>query len=174
VTKTDYPYTQSINRSGAAYTRTNFLDSLFADFVEVRVKGKANPNTMIMSDRMWGVVMGYLELQKGAYRQANDMNITEYGFQEVTVTGPRGAAKIVGLHEMDDDVIYIMNPMSAKTYSNGGIRKRVGPDGLEFYVERTTEGYVYVVDVCFQGDVVLEHPSGCGIVHTLPPTLFTP
>lgn len=173
-TKTAYPYTQALNRSGAAYTRANFLDQLFADYVEIRVKGKGNPNLFLMSDRMWGVVMASLELQKGAYRQADDMNISEYGFQEVTIVGPRGSAKIVGLHEADDDVIMVMNKSAAKIYSNGGLRKRIGPDGLEFYVVRNTSGYQYIVDVCFQGDVVLEHPSGCGIIHSLPSSLFTP
>jgi hypothetical protein len=82
--------------------------------------------------------------------------------------GVKGGLTLVAIQEMDDDVIYIWDDGAAKIFSNGGIQKRQDPDNQqEFYQVRATTGYVYIVDVCFMGDLILLHPNRCGIVHSI-------
>lgn len=172
VTKVDYPYTQAINISGASFTLAGFLDQLYGAMVRIQNKSRGNPNTLLMSWNLMSAVMRGLQVEKGAYRQANDMKINEYGFGEVTIVGPKGYAKIVGIQEMDHDYVAVLDMKALKLYSNGFIRKRVDPqDGKQFYIVRNTNGYVYVMDIAFYGDLVLERPNRCGIIHSIPAAL---
>lgn len=171
-TKTAYPYTQAINISGAAFTQQTFLDDLFKAMVKIRNKCSGNPDTFVMSWNLFALVQMALQIEKGAYRQASDLNVSEYNFGEVTIVGPKGRARIVATQEMDHDYVMLLDMSAIKLYSNGFFRKRVDPgDGKQYYVERLSTGYVYVTDIAFYGDLVLERPNRCGIIHSLPSSL---
>lgn len=166
--KIQYPYTQAINVDGSSISQTNALEKLFLAQMEVRRKGKGNPNTCLMSNTSLGYLLAILQKRQGAYRQADDLNITEYGYSTVKIAGPRGWMNVVGVEEMDDDYIILLDKSSVKVYSNGFIRKRQSPDGKEYFEIRNTNGYQYIVDISFFGDMVLERPSRSGIVYNIP------
>lgn len=169
VSKTAWPYLQAINVSGAASTSTTLLQDIFDAYVTIRNKGKGNPDKVLMSYRNFGYVMTILEAGKGAYHiDQTSMKVSAYGWQEVAVFGPKGRVTLVAIQEMDDDNCMFLDLRALKIYTNGGFRKRSSPDGIEYFEQRATTGYSYIVDVCFFGDLVLQRPSYCGILHSIP------
>lgn len=169
-TKTSYPYLQAINVSGSTVTAANILDSIFDAFTTIRNRGKGNPNKVLMSYKNLGSVLKLLEIGKGAFHQdQKSTKVSVYGWTEIEIFGAAGSLSVVGIQEIDDDIICFLDtrPSVMKIYSNGFFRKRVNPDGREFYEARATTGYTYYVDVAFYGDFVLQRPSYCGIMHSI-------
>lgn len=169
-TKTAYPYLQAINVSGTGVNASNILDQIFDAYTTIRNRGKGMPDKVVMSYKNFGSVLKLLETSKGAYHNAASGTKTSvYGWTEVEVFGAAGKLTIVSIQELDDDIICFLDtrPNVMKIYSNGFFRKRVNPDGREFYEVRATTGYTYIVDVAFYGDFVLQRPSYCGILHTI-------
>lgn len=169
-TKTAYPYLQAIAASGASITAANILDSIFDQYVVVRNRGKGDPSTVLMSYKHFGSILKLLETSKGAYHQnQGSTKVSVYGWTEVEIFGPAGKLKVVAVQEMDDDWIAFldMRPSVMKIYSNGFFRKRMNPDGREYFESRATTGYTYIIDVCFFGDFVLQRPSYCGALYSI-------
>lgn len=169
-TKTAYPYLQSINVSGASVTASNILDTIFDAYTTIKNRGKGDPSKVLMSYKNFGSVLKLLETSKGAYHNAASGTKTSvYGWTEVEIFGAAGKLTVVAIQEVDDDYIAFLDtrPSVMKIYSNGFFRKRVNPDGREFYETRATTGYKYIVDIAFYGDFVLQRPSYCGILHSI-------
>jgi hypothetical protein len=167
-TKTSYPYLQSINVSGAAITAVNILDKLFDAYTVIRNRGKGNPTDVLMSYKHLGSIMKQLEVGKGAFNVVpNSTKVNVYGWTEISVFTVKGVIKIVGIQEIDDDYIMFIDWRALKLHSNGFFRKRVSPDGKEYYEVRATTGYYYITDICFFGDLVLYRPSYCGILYSI-------
>lgn len=167
VAKSAYPYLQAINVSGANTTSTTILQDMFDAFTTIKNRGKGMPSKAVMSYRNFSWIMTILEAQKGAYHiDQSSRSVSAYGWEEVEVYGPKGKLSLVAIQEADDSYIMFLDtrPNVMKIYSNGGFRKRVNPDGREFFEVRNTTGYQYIVDACFFGDFVLQRPSYCGIL----------
>jgi hypothetical protein len=167
VEKLAYQYTQSINMDGSTITQANILEKLFDSLLTLRTRSSGKANKIICSYKHWGSIMKSLQAEKGAFRQASDVKASQYGWDEVEIAGPRGKATVVALQEMNDDFIPIIDLSAFKVYSNGFFKKHANPDGNEYFTIRNTTGYSYIVDTCFFGDLVLERPSRCGIVHSV-------
>lgn len=165
-TKTAYPYLQAIQVQGSTWDATNFLSKLFDAYVISRQKGKGNPNEALMSYRNLGTVMKLIELSKGAYKVSpTTEKASLYGWTEIEVVGVRGTLKVVGIQEMEEDVIHMIDWRALKFHSNGFFKKRQSPDGKEYYEVRAQTGYKYIVDLMLFGELVVSRPSYCGIVH---------
>jgi hypothetical protein len=80
----------------------------------------------------------------------------------------KGNLKLVGIQEMDDDVIPIIDWDSFKFCSNGGFKKNVDPDGNQYYKVRASSGYKYLCDVALFGELVCKAPHKSGIIHSIP------
>lgn len=168
-TKTAYPYLQAINVSGAAITPSNILDKIFDAYVTVRTFGKGNPTDVLVSYRNLGYILSQLEASKGAFNvQPESQKTSVYGWTEITIGGVKGSLKVVGIQEMDDDVIMLMDWRACKFHSNGFFRKRIAPDGKHYFETRATTGYQYLVDLMLFGEFVLSRPSYCGIIYSIP------
>jgi hypothetical protein len=168
-TKTTYPYLQAVNVSGSAINATNILEKIFDAYTTIRSKARGNANTIMMSFKHLGSVMKLIETQKGPYKTTpNSTKASMYGWTEIEVTSVKGTLTIVGVQEMDDDVIMFIDWTALKFYSNGFFQKRKSPEGKEFFEVRATTGFSYIVDVCLFGDLVLLAPSRCGIIHSIP------
>lgn len=166
--KTAYPYLQAINIDGSAITAANILDKIFDGYVTFRTLGKGNPTDVLMSYKNLGSVLKLLETSKGAYNVvAQSTKTSVYGWTEVTIGGVKGNLKVVGIQEIDDDVMMYIDWRALKFHSNGFFRKRIAPDGKHYYEVRATTGYYYLIDMCLFGELVLNRPSYCGIIHTI-------
>lgn len=168
-TKLAYPALQAINIDGSSITAVNLLDKLFDAWTTAKIKAKsANPDKAVMSYKHMGTVMKLIENGgvAGIHRVvAKTPKISKYGWTEVEIVGVKGAFTIVGIQEMDDDVIYFLD-MSAMTFrTNGFFQKKKSPEGLEYYRIRGTDGYKLVCDICLFGEQEFRKPASCLAVY---------
>lgn len=166
-TKTAYPYLQSVNVSGSAVTADNILDEIFDAYTEVRTRARGNANKVLMSFKHLGSVMKAIEVSKGGFKYASSSDASIYGWTEIEVVSVKGKLTLVGIQEMPDTDIFFLDMKALKFFSNGMFRKAMSPDGQQYYVDRDTSGYRFVVDICLFGDLVLIKPSNCGILHSI-------
>lgn len=168
-TKTAYPYLQSINVDGSGVDSSNILDQIFSAYVTIRTFGKGNPTDVLVSYRNLGWILQNLESSKGAFNvDPMSQKTSVYGWTEITIGGVKGSLKVIGIQEMDDDAILFIDWRALKFHSNGFFRKRIAPDGKHYFEERAVTGYQYIVDMCLFGELVLNRPSYCGIMHSIP------
>lgn len=167
VSKLASRFTQAINESGASITSSNILTKLYDFAVKMKNRGSPGASKYVMSYKHWGSIMKILEQDKGPFRKASDAKSDQFSWSEVSIGGPQGNLDIVAIQEIDDDFIAAIDPKAVKIYSNGGFKKRQDPQGNMYHTIRNTTGYQYIVDVCFFGDLVLERPNRCGILHTI-------
>lgn len=170
VTKTLYPYLQAINVDGSGVTATNIMQKIFDGLTTIRQLGKGNPSDVIMSYKNFASCMKVIEASKGAYNVVpNSQRTSQYGWTELEVGSvTKGALKLVAVQEADDDIIQFIDWRALKFCSNGFFRKRISPDGIEYFEVRNTSGFQYIVDMCLFGELVVNRPSYCGIMYSIP------
>lgn len=168
-TKTAYTYLQAINVSGADITATNIVQKIFYALVTISRLGKGKITDIVMSYTNLGYCMAVIEASKGSFNvKPGSQKASQYGWMEIEVGSiTSGMVKFVGVQEADDDVIMFLDWRAIKFYSNGFFRKRIAPDGKEYFEQRATTGYTYIVDICCFGELVVQRPSYCGILHSI-------
>lgn len=166
VTKTLWPALQALNYSGAAFTASNLLDSLFDVYTDVRGKGKGNATKIVLSYKHLGSIMKKIELNKGAYYVTKQPTTNVYGWTTITLGSVKGELEITAVMEMDNDLIMFIDMSTLTFYSNGGIKKRQAPDGKEYFeVRSAANGYSYIMDLCLFGENVCTLPANNAIVY---------
>jgi hypothetical protein len=169
VAKTAWPILQAVNISGANITATNILDKVFDAYTEVRRRGKGNADKIVLSYKHLGSIMKLIETQKGGYKvTATATRASMYGWTEIDITSVRGGLTIVGVQEMDDDVIFFLDLSQITFRTNGFFQKRKNPDGREYFEVRNTTGYQYLVDLLCQGNLEFRAPGHCGVLYSIP------
>jgi hypothetical protein len=178
INKKSYPHLQSVEISGNGVVASGFLDLLFDAYNKTREIGKGNPTDMVMSYKNLAAAMRALELggsestggAKSTYGRefsVADTRVSAFGWTEIDVVGVKGRMTLVGVQEMDDDVVYLLDWRGIKLHSNGMFERRTAPDGKQFYETRSPAGYKYIVDTRFFGELVVSKPSHCGVIHSL-------
>lgn len=166
--KLAYPYLQAINVDGSAITASNIIEKIFDADTETKIKARGSMVTdILMSWKHLGSVMKLIEVQKGGFKVSEGSEKASiYGWTTIEITSVSGRKlKFVGIQEMDDDVIIGMDWRSLTFRSNGFFKKRVAPDGKEFYEVRTEDGYEYYVDSCLYGELEVRKPGSCFIIY---------
>jgi len=164
--KTAYPILQSVNIDGSAMTAATILNDLFNAYTEARERGKGLASEYLMSLKNFGSVMKQLELQKGSYRVVEEPKESLYGWMEMKIANVTGRiTRIVGIQEMDDDIIPLVDWRSITFRSNGYFKKRISPDGREYFEIRAESGYQYIVDCCLFGEMEYKKPGHSAIIH---------
>jgi hypothetical protein len=166
--KLAYPFLQAVNISGAAISATNILEKLFDAFTEINNRAKGAMITdALMSNKHLGSIKKLIENTKSPFKVtpgSSKANI--YGWEEIEITSVANKKiKLVGIQELDDDIIMLMDWRSLTFRSNGMFKKRKGPNGLEYFEVRETDGYVYLLDVCLFGELEFRKPGHCGIIY---------
>lgn len=168
VPKTAWPILQAVNIDGSGITATNILDALFDAYTEVRRRSKGRATEYLMSLKNYGSIMKQLELQKGAFRVVEDPKESLFGWMEMKIANVTGQVlKFVGIQEWDDDTIALVDWRSITFRSNGYFKKRISPDGREYFEVRNTNGYQYIVDCCLFGEMEYKKPGHSAIIHTI-------
>lgn len=170
-TKLSYPYLQAINIDGSAVSATNILDKLFDGWTRVKRLAKGGKaREAVMSLKHLGSIMKLVEAQKGGFKVAEgSRKASIYGWDEVEITSVTGdRMKLVGIQEMDDDVIMYLDWTALVFRSNGFFRKRTAPDGKQYYETRATTGFAYIIDVSLFGELEVNAPAKCGIMYSIP------
>lgn len=165
-TKTAWPILQAVNVPGNTITAANILDKLFDGYTTVRQKSKGRATEYLMSLKHYGSIMKQLELQKGSFRVVEDPKESLYGWMEMKIANVTGqVVKFVGIQEMDDDIIPLMDWRSITFRSNGYFKKRISPDGREYFEIRASDGYKYIVDCCLFGEMEYKKPGHSAIFY---------
>jgi hypothetical protein len=167
--KTASPYTQAINIDGSGITAVNILESVFDALTSVKTYGRGKPTEALMSLKNFGSCVKSIEGYKGAFNvMPGTMKATPYAWSEIVIGSSTGdMVKLVGLHDMDDDFIPIIDWRGIKFHSNGFFKKRTAPDGKQYFEDRLVTGYVYIVDICLFGEFTVNRPSYQGIIHSI-------
>jgi hypothetical protein len=169
-TKATYPHLQAKNISGAAITASNILEKLFDAYVDTRKVCKGMADRFLMSYKHLGSILKALEVQKGGFKVTKDPKASMYGWTEIEIMDvAKGMPlKVVAIQEMSDSEIFLLDMKSFYLASNGGIKKRKGPDGREWYEVRATTGYYYIVDVCLdQANLIFKAPGHNAVIHSI-------
>jgi hypothetical protein len=168
VPKKAWPILQAVNIDGSGITATNILDGLFDAYTEVRRRSKGRATEYLMSLKNYGSIMKQLELQKGAFRVVEDPKESLFGWMEMKIANVTGQVlKFVGIQEWDDDTIALVDWRSITFRSNGYFKKRISPDGREYFEVRNTNGYQYIVDCCLFGEMEYKKPGHSAIIHSI-------
>jgi len=171
--KVKYPFLQAYNHSGSAIASANILSTIFDAFGRTKAIAKlGNPSEVLMSYKNLQNAMKELEATGtgvGTGRQftAGDTKVNAYGWTTIQVTGVKGMVTLVGINELRDDVILGLDWSGIDLHSNGMFERRKSPSGNEYYEERTEDGFVYIVDIRFFGELVVSKPSYQFIIHTI-------
>lgn len=171
-TKLAYPALQAIQVPGAGITPANIIDKLFEAWNTAKIKAKnANPSKCVVSYKWFGAAMAAIENSGGTSLNrvtTKGPAITKYDWTEISITGVKGSFTLVGVQEMDDDVIYFLD-MTAMTFrTNGYIMKKKSPEGLEYYRKRASDGYKLICDICLFGEHEFRKPATCLVIHSIP------
>ncbi len=164
--KLAYPYLQSVNVSGTGVTATNILEKIFDAWTTICKLGKGHANTVLMSFKHLGSVMKLLEAGSGGFRHVST-KATPFKYTEVIVAGVRGELKLMGIWEMDDDIMPFLDMSAFKLHTNKMFERHIDPNGNGYYTVRATTGYYYIVDIRFYGELVLNAPCRCGIMYSV-------
>lgn len=168
VPKTAWPLLQAVNIDGSGITATNILDGLFDSYTEVRRRSKGRATEYLMSLKNYGSVMKQLELQKGAFRVVEDPKESLFGWMEMKIANVTGqVVKIVGIQEWDDSEIALVDWRSITFRSQGFFKKRISPDGREYFEVRGEDGFQYIVDTCLFGEMEYKKPGHSAIIHSI-------
>jgi hypothetical protein len=167
VTKASYPYLQAVNVDGSGITAANIMEKIFDALTTIRQFGKGNPTDVLMSYKNFGSALKVIEGSKGSYNvMPGSQKASQYGWTELEVGSvAKGGLKLVAVQEADDDIIIFLDWRALKFHSNGFFRKRIAPDGKEYFEIRNTTGYQYIIDVCLFGEMVVIRPSYCGVLY---------
>ena len=165
-TKLDYPHLQSLNYNGAGHSAKTVLELIFDGYNATREEGKGHPTDVIMGYGNLAAAMKELEGSRDYVTK--DTKANRYGWTEIDVVGVKGKLKLVGVLEMDNDIMHITDWNTIKLHSNGYFERRTSPEGDQYFPLRTTEGYQYIVDTRFFGELVVSKPSSNGIIYAVP------
>jgi len=165
-TKASYPILQAINVDGSSITATNILSKIFDAYVTIRKRGGGAPFKVLMSYKNFGSCLKSLENSKGAFNTVPGKKASSvYGWTSISVAGFAGELELVAVQECNNEHILFIDPSSMKFASVGGIQRMKSPDGNEYFVERATTGYTYIVDHQLHGNMLVKIPQHNGILY---------
>ena len=172
--KARYPFLQAYNHNGSAIAAGNILTTIFDAWARCQAIGaNANVDSIMMSYRNLSWAMKELEagggaggIGKGRQFTAGDRKVSAYGWSEIKVMGINGKElTLVGINEMRDDYIIGCDWRYVDLHTNGMVERVTSPDGNEFYTVRAENGYYFISDVRFFGELVVSMPSYQFIIH---------
>lgn len=170
-TKTTYTYLQSVQIDGSGVTSANLLEKIFDGYVKrMRLAKGGKAPEVLMSFVNFGACLKLVELSKGSFNVVpNSRKASVYGWQEIEIGSVGGQIiKLVGINEMDNDNVMYLDWDSITFYSNGMFKRRKAPDGKEYFEDRATTGYIYILDHALFGDLACTAPWKNAIMYGIP------
>lgn len=165
VSKASHPMLQARNISGSGFTSATLTNDVFDAMYDIAARGRGQITEILMSYENYRHIAQDIETSR---RYAKGEASAGFGFTTVSLIGPKGGLKITALRDMPDDKMYFMDWSAMRFFhpKNAFERKRI--DGQEFFTVRAVTGYTYLVDIRFAGDLLVQNPSHCGVVHSIP------
>lgn len=164
-TKASYPFLQAINIDGSGFTAANLLESIFSSMMEVARIGKGNPTEIIMSFGNYSACVKDLELNR---QYAKGDVAAGFGFRTINLSGTEGSYSFTAVREMEDDIIYLLDWNAIKLAGSHFFdMKRHGSNNDVLFPVRSTAGFTYIADIRLYGNLIVQNPSYCGIIHSI-------
>ncbi len=164
--KLAYPYLQSVNYDGSTMTASNVLEVIFDAWTNTNTLGKGYATDVLCSYKHLGNVMKILEAGSSGFRHIKT-EVSAFGYTKITIFGVEGELTLVGIREMDDDLMMVIDWDALCLHSNGFFERQIDPEGKGYYVTRSTTGYKYITDIRFFGELVLNAPCKCGVIYDI-------
>ncbi len=163
-----YTYLQSFNTTGAAITSSAILNVIFDAYTNHRIRYKGDARKIVMSLKNMSSAMKEVQASKGAFNVVVGSQKQTVFFSEVSIIGVGGGVlELVGIQEMDDDVIFGLDMSAFKFETNSLIRRIKSPEGLEYFSVRAADGYKFILDHECYGELVLTTPQKCFAIHSI-------
>ena len=194
--KANYPYLQSILHDGSGVTtRENFIDAIADGYFNLVKYGQPigvepgnstadteDGSRPIMSRRATRIraVMSldwHLQLQKyfrdkrsAYFKQTTGTKIDYLDASTFTFMGVDGTViDAVGVKAMPNDIVYIMGTNVLRFATLGLIKTYKDEQGNYWFKDRSDDnGYKYICDHSFYGDLILKRPAGVVGIYGLP------
>lgn len=167
-TKASYTYLQSYNHDGSAITATSILGTIFDAYTTHKIRYKGDARKIVMSLKNMSAAMKEVQASKGAYNVVVGSQKQSVYFSEISIIGVGGGVlELVGVQEMDDDVVLGLDMSAFKFETNNLIRRIKSPEGLEYFTVRNTTGYQFILDHECYGELVLTTPQKCFAIHSI-------
>jgi hypothetical protein len=169
--KVKYPFLQAYNHNGSGIGAADALETIFEAWGRTKqIARMSNITEVIMSFANLQNIMKELEAPStgiGTGRQftAADTKVNAYGWTTIQVTGVKGSLTLVGVNELRNDLMFGLDWRGIDLHSNGLFERRKSPSGNEYYEERTEDGFVYIVDIRFFGELVVSIPANHFVIH---------
>ena len=169
--KVKYPFLQAYNHDGSGIAAADALETIFEAWGRTKqIARMSNITEVIMSFANLQNIMKELEAPStgiGTGRQftAADTKVNAYGWTTIQVTGVKGSLTLVGVNELRNDLMFGLDWRGIDLHSNGLFERRKSPSGNEYYEERTEDGFVYIVDIRFFGELVVSIPANHFVIH---------
>jgi len=161
VAKASYKQWQAHNEDLSGASAETLIEELFKMWVIASRKGRGNPSEILISFDNFQFIVNSLETNRRF--SVSDLK-AGYGFQSVKITGPSGALVVTALREMDNDIAPVVDWASFRLAGMKFFEPIKSPkNGDQVFEVRNTDGYKYIMDVAFYGNLVMYHPSYNGI-----------
>lgn len=168
-TKASYTYLQSYAVSGASsVTASEILKPIFDAYTNHRILFEGDAKQVVMSLKNFAIAMKQVEASKGAFSVIPNSEKATVFFSEVSIRGVGGGVlELVGVREMDDDVILGLDFSAFKFETNNFLQRIKDPEGKEYFTKRAATGYQYILDHECYGELVLTTPQKCWAIHSI-------
>lgn len=163
IPKLSSPILQAHYEDCSGFSASTILDDVYKVFRKVKQKGKVKKASIVVPYFVFNDLV--LKAQNNKRYSASDVE-AGYGFDKVTVHGAGGAMEIFGVFDLTDTG-YIMDwdHLYLCTQEMFTTNRDLGDE--PWHAERTEDGMVYLLDICFRGGLAIRKASGFGILDKL-------
>lgn len=158
-----------ITSAAAANTMEKFVQLMYDFYIAWDGGGRSENVQYLCSYRNFGYIVKYLE-STGRHFTKEDVS-TGYGFKTIKIVGPAGDMKITVLRDCDDDFMPLVDFSALEFAGQDFFNMKHQPNGDMFYTERVSGnggGYLHLIDVELEGQLVCTKPANLGGIHSIP------
>lgn len=164
--KLSSPLLQPMVLDGSGLTVSTILDKLYDYYFEIKELGK------VKNAELWvpyHVFKACAKLAQASKRFIDGGKEAGYGFSKMKLIGMEGDMTLVAISDMPSDKIMLLDKSCFKFVGDTFFdKKRLLNTEDEFWVQRKTTGYEYIVDICFRAEFVATKLSSSAIIHSIP------
>ena len=153
--------------TGTAVDGNDVLTLIF-DAYRKNLQRGGEANTAIMGYKHYSACMLALEKGSGGFRHVKE-SVQFAGYSKIEVYGVVGMITLLGIREMDDNWVALVNKADMTFYcGNKPFQPLVSPDGLKYFTKRASTGYQYLSDIGLVGDFLYKNPWNATGIYNIP------
>lgn len=155
ITKADSPVYQPFAKDLSSNTTyENLKDALFDFYYTAEQMGRSDNSEVLVPYSVFKALALSTEDQR---RRTGDDTKTTMGAKSMRLQGPDGDMVVTGIRDMQNGHIVVMDWDAVVFASRGELIKNAKMNG-EYFEERATTGYTYIVDRKMEGELIVTAP----------------